>query len=171
MRNDPEGQILWRKVALTARPLKGRIPPPPPDTPVRQPEAPPVTAQDRRGPPVRRGGNGIDGRTEDRLRRGRLPIEGRLDLHGCTQAEAHRRLTGFVAESHRAGRRCVLVITGKGFNPEARGPEAAVGVLKRQLPRWIAAEPNGSRVLAMAQAQPRHGGGGAFYLYLRRRRP
>ena len=170
MRNDPEGQLLWRRVTLTARPLKGRVPPPP-EPPARCPDPPPDTGREPRKPPVHHGGNGLDGRTADRLRRGRLPIEGRLDLHGRTQAEAHRLLTRFIAESHRAGRRCVLVITGKGFNPDARGPEAAIGVLRRQLPRWLAEAPNKSLVLAAAQAQPRHGGGGAFYIYLRKPQP
>src|SRR5205823_7371761 len=57
---------------------------------------------------------GIDRATAERLKRGRYPVAARLDLHGMTQAEAHRALAGFVAGSRAGGRRCLLVITGHG---------------------------------------------------------
>ncbi len=107
---------------------------------------------------------GIDRANAERLKRGRHAIEARLDLHGMTQAEAHRELAEFVEASHRAGRRCVLVITGRGLGPD--GP----GVLKRAVPRWLAEAGMRRRILAIAAAQPRHGGAGALYLMLRRQR-
>jgi DNA-nicking Smr family endonuclease len=107
---------------------------------------------------------GIDRANAERLKRGLHKVEATLDLHGMTQAEAHRALAAFVAASHEAGRRCVLVITGRGLGPS--GP----GVLKRSVPRWLE-EPELRRlILAIAPAQPRHGGGGAAYLLLRRAR-
>ena len=75
---------------------------------------------------------GIDRANAERLKRGLHPIEARLDLHGLTQAEAHRELVDFVEASYRGGRRCVLVITGRGLGPD--GP----GVLKSAVPRWLA---------------------------------
>jgi DNA-nicking Smr family endonuclease len=107
---------------------------------------------------------GIDRANAERLKRGLHKVEATLDLHGMTQAEAHRALTAFVRISHQSGLRCLLVITGRGLGPS--GP----GILKRSLPRWLE-EPELRRlILAIAPAQPRHGGGGAAYLLLRRAR-
>jgi DNA-nicking Smr family endonuclease len=106
--------------------------------------------------------SGIDRANAERLKRGRHPIEGRLDLHGMTQAEAHRALVAFIRRSREAGRRCVLVITGRGLGPS--GP----GVLKSAVPRWLEEAELRRQLLAIAPAQPHHGGAGAFYLMLRR---
>jgi DNA-nicking Smr family endonuclease len=106
--------------------------------------------------------SGIDRRSAERLSRGRLPIEGRLDLHGMTQAAAIVRLAEFIARAEAAGKRCVLVITGKGL--------ASGGVLRDQVPRWLNLPPNRARVLAFDYAQPQHGGSGALYVLLKRRR-
>lgn len=106
--------------------------------------------------------NGADRRTIQRLRRGQLPVDGRLDLHGLTQSEAHERLASFLAVKQRQGARCVLVITG-------RGPRNG-GVLRQMTPRWLDEQPNRDRVLAHTWAQTRHGGEGALYILLRRRR-
>ena len=107
---------------------------------------------------------GIDRASVERLKRGLHAIEASLDLHGMTQAEAHRELIDFVAASYQAGRRCVLIITGRGLGPN--GP----GVLKSAVPRWLEQAGLRRRILAVAGAQPRHGGAGAFYLLLRRQR-
>jgi len=104
---------------------------------------------------------GVDHRTADRLRRGRYPVEGSLDLHGMTQAEAHRALSGFLAGARAAGRRCVLVITGHG--------RLSGGVLKAAAPRWLAEPGLRVHVLTIAPARPQHGGAGALYVLLRRR--
>ena len=103
---------------------------------------------------------GVDRATADRVKRGRYPVAGRLDLHGMTQAEAHRALAGFVAGARAAGKRCILVITGHG--------RSSGGVLKASVPRWLAEPELRRHVLAIAPAQPQHGGAGALYLLLRR---
>ncbi|MGD1878823.1 MAG: Smr/MutS family protein [Kiloniellaceae bacterium] len=108
--------------------------------------------------------DGLDRRKAERLRRGKLPIEATLDLHGLRQAEAHRRLEGFLADCHAAGKRCVLVVTGKGLHKEEGG------VLRASVPRWLNEAPNRSRVLSFDYAQQKHGGTGALYILLRRRR-
>jgi DNA-nicking Smr family endonuclease len=107
---------------------------------------------------------GIDRRTAGRLRKGDMAIDRRLDLHGMTEAAAHAALDRFVRQAWHDGVRVLLVITGKGSVREGGG------VLRRNLPRWLAAGENASHVLRVEQAQIRHGGAGAFYVLLRRRR-
>ena len=100
-----------------------------------------------------------------RLRRGLLPVEGRIDLHGMTQDQAHGALDRYLAASGAAGRRCVLVITGKGYRPDG-----STGVLRAAVPRWLNQMPNRERVLAFCHATPADGGEGALYVLLRRQR-
>jgi DNA-nicking Smr family endonuclease len=114
-------------------------------------------------PPLDRFG-GIDRANAERLKRGLRKIDATLDLHGMTQVEAHRALAAFIAASHDAGRRCLLVVTGRGLG--SSGP----GVLKRSVPRWLEEPELRRRILAIAPAQPRHGGSGAAYVLLRRPR-
>ncbi len=108
---------------------------------------------------------GLDKRTAQRLRRGQLKVEAKLDLHGLTQDEAHGALVDFLISAQGAGKRCVLVVTGKGLTPRGES-----GVLRTMLPRWLNTPPLRERVLALQGAQPRHGGTGAFYVMLKRGR-
>ena len=121
----------------------------------------------------------LDGSTADKLRRGRMPIEARLDLHGLTQDDAWRELEGFLARAEAAGRRSLLIITGTGLRSRLRDEDDDMpfrmdqrrpGVLRDSLPRWLSAPHNRPRVLAWSPAQQRDGGAGAFYVLLRRRR-
>ncbi len=107
---------------------------------------------------------GVDKRTDEKVRKGRMGIDGRIDLHGMTQSEAHHALSGFIRRSHIMGRRMVLVITGKGQMPRGEG------VLRLSVPRWLREADVGPLVLSVHQAQPQHGGGGAYYVLLKRRR-
>jgi len=134
--------------------------------PLPAPKAP----EDRRGRVA-----GVDRRTAERLRRGQYPINARLDLHGLNQAQAHNALRLFVRQCHAANKRCLLVITGKGGRqrPANDGPYVNAeppGVLKRALPGWLKDPDLGPLVLSTATATPEHGGGGAIYILLRRRR-
>ena len=117
---------------------------------------------------------GLDARSAERLKRGQLPIEGRLDLHGMTQEAARSALDGFIAAAHAQGKRAVLIITGKGLRPRGDFDDpwqhAIGGVLKAMTPRWLNEVPNRARVLAFTEAQPRHGGAGALYVLIRRQR-
>jgi len=106
---------------------------------------------------------GLDKSSSKKLKKGNLAIEGRMDLHGMTQAQAHRALDSFIAGSQAAGKRCVLVITGKGL-----APDGSTGVLRREVPRWLNESPNRTRVLAFSHATPRDGGEGALYIMLKR---
>lgn len=105
-----------------------------------------------------------DRRTAERLRRGDIPVEAVLDLHGLRQGEAQAQFFRFIQQSARSGRRCVLVITGKG------GGGGEAGVLRRGLPLWIGLPAIAGQVLDFSPAKPRDGGDGAFYILLRRQR-
>jgi len=138
---------------------------------VRLPAAKPV----RRAPAVL----GVDGATAERLRRGKIEPDARLDLHGLTQAQAHARLFAFVRRGHDGGARCLLVITGKGapasrasddLRPFVMPERPKAGVLRTLVPRWLEEDEMRSLVAGVQAAHQRHGGAGAVYVYLRRRR-
>ncbi|MFN0063767.1 MAG: Smr/MutS family protein [Myxococcaceae bacterium] len=99
-----------------------------------------------------------------RLRRGAIPIEAGLDLHGLVREEAHRALATFIERARASGKRCVLVIHGKGMRSE-RG----TAVLKASTRTWMTQGPLAESVLALTSARPQHGGTGAIYVLLRRR--
>ncbi len=189
-----EDLALWKYVTRDAKPLTKRAPPrahpnpadaPPaeaePKTEAKNENSParalprprPVTPPRRAEPALEHGrAAGVDRRRAERLRRGRLPVEARLDLHGYTQDQAHAALGRFLGESQARGLRCVLVITGKGTTTGAVTGAAtgASGVLRGQVPRWLNEPGNRARVLAFDYAQAKHGGLGALYVLLRRKK-
>jgi len=114
----------------------------------------------------------MDARALTRMVRGRLTPEARLDLHGLTLAEAQPALGRFVHGAHAAGVRLVLVITGKGRTGRASGhpAEGRAGALRREVPLWLARPPLAPMVLQVVPAHARHGGDGALYVYLARKR-
>ena len=115
---------------------------------------------------------GMDAKSFKSMKRGKLKPEGRIDLHGMTVAQAHPALSRFILSSHSAGKRLVLVITGKGGRREedwSVAPER-MGILKRQVPMWLTQPPLASAVLQVSESHIRHGGTGAYYVYLRRLR-
>jgi len=187
-----EDRALWEQVARRTRPLPGRAPRPVPEPsedaqrPV-SPETPrgplaPFRVGSRAIPPPETAGSPMDGAADRatlrmdrkvfaRLKGGKLVPQARIDLHGMTLAQAHPALTGFVLRSQSAGHRLVLVITGKGRGSDGDGPiPERRGVLKRQVPHWLRQPPLAAAVLDVTEAHRRHGGEGAFYVYLRRAR-
>tara|TARA_R110000787_G_scaffold16311_2_gene49628 strand:- start:7779 stop:8360 length:582 start_codon:yes stop_codon:yes gene_type:complete len=113
----------------------------------------------------------MDSKAFGRLKRGKIRPEGRIDLHGMTLDRAHPALTKFILGSHAKGRRLVLVITGKGKMRDEGGPiPVRHGVLRHQVPQWLSMPPLSAAVLQVSQAHISHGGGGAYYVYLRRHR-
>ncbi len=104
----------------------------------------------------------MDKRTAERLAKGQMAIEGRLDLHGLTEPQAHAALLKFLHVSSSLGRRCVMVITGKGVEGK--------GVIRAALPKWLNTVELRPLVLGISQAKPKDGGAGAYYVLLKRRR-
>jgi len=166
-----EDRILWARITRTAVPLKGRDrilseteEPATVDQLLSEPEPPPVaprrTAAAGPGHPAPRS---LDLPTRKKLAKGRLPIEGTVDLHGLTQSEAHALLLSFLHRAYADGRRHVLVITGKGESFRSDG------VLRRAVPAWFATPPFRALVSGQEAAGRRHGGAGAIYVRLRRR--
>ena len=165
---------LWRSVKAGTRPLgakkraiKATASKP---TPSKKSEVPPK-APPKKAAPSRSPGNetargvGHDRRSAAKLKRGQLAIDATLDLHGMTQAEAHKTLNATLPRLYRQGRRTVLVITGKGATKEGGG------VLRKNVPRWLQEAPLAAIVLDHAKARIRDGGEGALYVRLRRERP
>jgi DNA-nicking Smr family endonuclease len=168
-RLSPEEERLWKRVADTASPMhKSHKRTFEPETPPARPAYKPpefrigdraaatetrITAPDT---PLR-----MDRKAFVRMRRGKTIPDARIDLHGMTAAAAHTALTSFLLRAHADGKRLVLVITGKG-RPETGG------ILRRELPHWLQLPPLGQIVLQTTEAHRRHGGSGAFYVYLRR---
>jgi DNA-nicking Smr family endonuclease len=165
---DPD-RSLWRRATRDVAPLKPRAAPP-----VPKPAAVPSASEPPRLRPALAEPTppttlarfaGIDRANAERLKRGKHRIEARLDLHGMTQAEAHRVLLGFIRAARADGKRCVLVITGRG---SPRGHDSVGGVLKAAVPRWLDEPEFRPHLLAIAAAQPKDGGAGALYVMLRR---
>jgi DNA-nicking Smr family endonuclease len=119
------------------------------------------------------GPSGINGATQERLRRGTVEPDARIDLHGMTQQAAHRTLFAWLATAHARGHRLVLVITGKG-NPKndenAPWMMSPHGVLKQMVPRWLNEPGLAALIASSGPAHARHGGEGALYVYLRKNR-
>jgi DNA-nicking Smr family endonuclease len=187
----PEEAELWSSVARTARPLHTHLPQQlPPTDPT--PDPPPLTrakprissfqlGEKHRTPekrelaptlpdllgqaPLR-----MDAGTHAKMTRGKLQPEARIDLHGMTLAEAHPELIRFILNAHAAGLRLVLVITGKGKRRDDLGPiPQRTGALRHQVPHWLHLPPLGPAVLQVTESHLKHGGSGAYYVYLRRR--
>ncbi len=192
-------RALWQRVARTARRLRpspdpeadtrrGPVPDPeaPPPVPRAKPTAaPPIPTAAKPRPPISydlaetpgealaRMPVAMDRKTHTRMMRGKLEPEARIDLHGMTLAQAHPALISFILGASARGMRLVLVITGKGRTaPDdyaAPMPRRA-GALKHEVPLWLRSGPMRTAVLEIREAHRSHGGTGAYYVYLRRRR-
>jgi len=117
------------------------------------------------------GPSGVNGATQDRLRKGLVEPDAKIDLHGMTQGAAHRTLFTWLNTAHRKGHRLVLVVTGKG-NPKndetASWMASSHGVLKQMVPRWLNEPELAALIADVRPAHVKHGGGGALYVYLRK---
>ena len=151
---------------------------PPGEAPARRHDAPEPRPQRPPGGPVKTGGaaplTALDRRQARRLGAGKAEIDDRIDLHGLRQAEAHARLRAFLHRAYAKGFKIVLVITGKGAPADdadhlrAAMGERQPGVLRRNVPLWLAQPELSPIVLSYGAAGNRHGGSGAFYVRLRK---
>jgi DNA-nicking Smr family endonuclease len=175
----PDERVLWEKVAGTAEPLHGGGKPAPKSIDAEEPKpdkAPPPAEREAVRAPVaatpqpaaKHRLEPIDPRLRTRLGRGTAAVDGRLDLHGLTQREAHNKLRSFLAEAQRRNARLVLVITGKGRPERASVFEDERGVLRRSVPQWLASPEFRSFVSGFDEAHRTHGGGGALYVRVRK---
>jgi DNA-nicking Smr family endonuclease len=175
-----EEQALWRGVTKSVKPLTRRKrqaeaadeAPAVPETAAREATTRPAAAGHsipiaRRAaaqpPPLAP----LDRRAKQRLARGVDAIDARLDLHGYTQSDAHAALVRFLRRAQADGAKLVLVVTGKGGTGE---PGSDRGVLKRQVPMWLALPEFRSLIVGFDEAVIAHGGHGALYVRLRRAR-
>jgi DNA-nicking Smr family endonuclease len=166
----PDELRVWSLVAGTVHPLPGRAQPAPPtgasppagqgtETPARIP--PPPAAAPKAVRP-RQGTEAIEPNRRWRIARERDPIGARLDLHGLDQDRARQALEAFLRRAFDEGWRAVLVITGKGVQGD--------GVLRKRAPDWLAAPQLSHIVAGISEASRRHGGEGALYVALKRKR-
>jgi DNA-nicking Smr family endonuclease len=167
----PDERVLWSAVTRSIAPMRAGAAAPEEDAveavrpaapkPAATPLARPL-AQEPMPPPL----SPLGRRMRSRVARGKEDIDGRLDLHGLTQSEAHAALLRFLRQAGGRGARLVLVITGKG----ARGGEGERGVLRRQVPQWLRLPEFRALVIGFEQAHVAHGGEGALYVRVRRSR-
>ena len=171
---------LFRESVKDAAPLaahkrKPRVetPPAPPPTPPAVAAAQPsvIPPKPKMEPPRRAplaaldhgSAAGIDKRTLERFRKGEMGVDATLDLHGMHQDAAHAALLRFVERAAAGGQRCLLIVTGKGLRE-------GTGVLRAQVPRWLNEASLRPLILAIHRARPQHGGDGALYVLLKRKR-
>ena len=182
----PHDAALWHRVAESIEPLPSRakrkaikieVAAKPPAEKIAKPVKPPkpekVPAAAKKTPPplpeLSHGrAPGLDASSHEKLKRGRMKIEGRIDLHGYTLEAGHKALADFIQRAFERELRTIIVITGKGAGKGGDGEERAT--LRQSVPRWLNEPALRKRILAFAQAQPQHGGSGALYVLLKRRR-
>ena len=169
-------RVLWGSVTRSIAPLRaGLAPEPQPEAemaeaarPAAAKRAPMPAPQPAKPAPPPLAPLGRRMRTQ--VARGKQAIDARLDLHGLTQAQAHSALLHFLRAAGARGAKLVLVVTGKGSrNLGARG-EGERGVLKRQVPQWLALPEFRALVIGFEDAHVAHGGEGALYVRIRRTR-
>lgn len=185
----PEEAAAWARLAASVTPMAGKVPPPRGEgdqpkvgggAPAHSPgsilqglsRVPLHPVASRRGPAPRAGEDRqtLDSTWDRKLARGALAPEVTLDLHGHTLDAAHRRLDQGLVQAKAMGARVVLLITGKPRPVEAADRGERRGAIRAKVLDWLAAGPHGPDIAAVRTAHRRHGGDGALYLVLRRRR-
>lgn len=171
-----EDRALWDSVAKTVAPLK-RTPRPvasdatPTPAPAKNtPQALPPRPREATRPTEPPRLAPLDRRLKSRIGKGVIAIDARVDLHGLTQAAAHRRLHRFLDDSQATGARLVLVITGKGRTGDSHPIGEGRGILKRLVPMWLSSTECRRYVVGYEPAGRTHGGEGALYVRIRNRR-
>lgn len=175
---------IWRRVAATVTPRDGAalpdapapppafVPPPPPAAERLSPPKPRMFHALSYVPPVsvpKPQPVGLERRYKRKVAIGRVPVEGMLDLHGMSQAQAHGALNRFLLQQQRDGARLVIVVTGKGLRDRYhRAGAVEPGVLRRAVPSWLRDGMLRQIVIGFEEASLGHGGAGALYVRLRR---
>ena len=179
-RLDAEERALWRRVTADVRRLEREAkqpdetppapppsPPPPSQKAKAKPRPQPAQAPDlRKPPPAAAPADTLDGGWDRRLKRGIISPDRSIDLHGHTLAGAHDALEAALDRAVAEEVRVLLVVTGR---PPRPGAERR-GLIRAAIGDWLAHSRHASRIAAVRNAHPRHGGAGALYLVLRRKR-
>ena len=181
-----EESEAWAKVARTVKPLSNDLPVPPrpkpvpeppkhPHTPapqaVKQGRVPPAKPVQPKAPPrPALTDHGLDSHWEKRFAKGSAEPDFSLDLHGHTLDSAHRRLDQGLAQAKAMGARMVLIVTGKPRPVDSADRGQRRGAIRAHILDWLAAGPHEADIAAIRNAHRRHGGQGALYVVLRRRR-
>jgi DNA-nicking Smr family endonuclease len=168
-----EDEALWDGFVRSIRPLRRSQ-----KTPAREKTPVPAAAKTPRpqrpaSPPPAPPLAPLERRLKQRVASGRAPIDARIDLHGLTQNEAYAALLRFLEQAHADGGRIALVVTGKGGKGGGGGSHDRAGergVLRRQVPIWLELPAFRALVVGFDNAHAGHGGDGALYVRLRRRR-
>jgi DNA-nicking Smr family endonuclease len=164
---------IWRQVTRSVAPLHGTVAEAvrhPTEDEEPAPRARPVPQEDPPTPPVHRPSAPLkfgalidmDRRTAQRFKRGEMAVDGRIDLHGMTLDQAHGALMSYMRGAAARGARCVIVVTGKGKD--------GVGRIRAEVPHWLNQQPLRALILAVTTARVQHGGSGALYVMLKRKR-
>lgn len=183
----PHDFHLWTSVAETVEPLRRKgllrhgtgtlpVPEPEPEPVVKAPPRPLgrakpfLPAYQAPTPGIQVVERGVDPAIHKKVRRGRIDIDGKIDLHGMTQAEARETLRRFIGARAARGDRTVLVITGKGAKTDNDYIAAMTerGILRTMLPIWLSEPGMSTLVSGWSVAARGHGGEGAWYVRLRR---
>ena len=168
---------MWSHVAASVRPLVGRVAPPAPKPGFRIAEKPPGVPEPPRRAAIANkvavDAATLDGGWERAMMKGRLRPDTTVDLHGYTRDRAHALLVSRIQDAAISGLRVLLVITGKGArggDDDSHDPdERPRGVIRAALRGWLQSSELRPWIAALRPAHPRHGGGGAWYVILRRR--
>lgn len=184
-KRSPDDLALWQAVAKSVQPLKrDRVSPAaqPSVSSFRRPYSPRPVLDEQSVPMVQTDPSGLDARAKRRLSKGQISIDHRVDLHGLSQERAHALLRHTILTCYGRNIRMLLVITGKGGARFAQTDTGSAayrrradfhlegGVLRQRVPQWLSEPDLAPYVQAFDTAAPPHGGHGALYVRLRRRR-
>ncbi|WP_336958513.1 Smr/MutS family protein [Sphingobium aquiterrae] len=183
-RLNPEERAAWALIARTVRrahkdEARGASAaaapvdtPSPPAAPKRKASAALTTSAPARPvpPPPRRPVETLDSTWEKQIRRGALQPDIAIDLHGHSLAAAHARLDQVLAEARLAGARTLLIVTGKARKFAQNGDGRGRGAIRAEIGHWLEAGRHADAIASVRTAHPRHGGDGAIYVILRRKK-
>lgn len=174
----PEEQTLWDAVARTVRPIKGRralsalpvaappliMAPPPKSASTQAPRPKTAPAPTRAPAPV------LDSGWEKRIRGGTLTPDMAIDLHGHSLSAAHVRLDRALAQARAQDVRTLLVVTGKPRARDGGMGSGQRGAIRSEIGHWLHGSAHADAIASVRIAHPRHGGEGALYIILRRKK-
>ncbi len=182
-RLSPPERAVWGQVARTVKPFSGKVAPEvasdvasvPRRRLVPSPKQETLLLKESLPQPspaksARPASNTLDAGWDKRISKGMVSPDRTIDLHGETLSTAHTRLNFALSDAIACGDRLILLITGKPARDNPRLPPTSRGVIRASIADWLASSSHGSKIAAVRNAHPRHGGAGALYVILRRAR-